>query len=128
MIRASPSWRQRGVEALRQATLLDGVPPWLPNLAAQMLTRQGGDALALRHLEQSYAVTNDPAAREQIARKLKTCADRRWRSAGAGGDQLHQLIDERYPYAPESFSLVAGPRFDFSGGSGGTTNARANPR
>ena len=110
-----PEWRQRGVEALRQATLLDGVPPWLPNLAAQMLTRQGGDALALRHLEQTYAVTNDPAAREQITRKLKTLrgsalADQLAREA----DELHHLIEERYPYAPESFSLIAGPRFDLT--------------
>ena len=70
-----PAWRQRGVEALRQATLLDGVPPWLPNLAAQMLTKQGGEELALRHLEQTYAVTSDEATREQIRRKLASLRD-----------------------------------------------------
>ena len=74
-----PAWRQRGVEALRQATLLDGVPPWLPNLAAQMLTKQGGDALALRHLEQTYAVTSDQATREQIRAQAGRAA-----RAGAG--------------------------------------------
>ena len=110
-----PGWRQRGVEALRQATLLDGVPPWLPNLAAQMLTRHGGDALALRHLEQTYAVTSDPATREQIRRKLDALrgpalATELAREAA----DLRRLVDQRYPYAPEAYSLVAGPRWDFT--------------
>jgi len=110
-----PGWRQRGVEALRQATLLDGVPPWLPNLAAQMLTKQGGDALALRHLEQSYAVTSDPATREQIRRKLEAlhgpALGMELAREAAG---LRSLVDQRYPYAPEAYSLIAGPRFDWS--------------
>lgn len=106
-----PPWRQRGVEALRQATLLDGVPPWLPNLAAQMLTKQGGEELALRHLEQSYAVSNDGATREQIRRKLAslrgtTIAAALEREAA----ELQKLVDDRYPYAPEAYSLIAGPR------------------
>jgi hypothetical protein len=108
-----PGWRQRGVEALRQATLLDGVPPWLPNLAAQMLTRQGGDALAIKHLEQTYAVTSDEETRAQIRRKLSAL-----RSQSLAADlereaaDLRRTIDARYPYAPEAFSIVAGPRFD----------------
>jgi len=109
-----PGWRQRGVEALRQATLLDGVPPWLPNLAAQMLTKQGGDALALRHLEQSYAVTSDPATREQIRHKLEALKGTALAAELAReAADLRRLVDERYPYAPEAYSLIAGPRFDF---------------
>lgn len=106
-----PAWRQRGVEALRQATLLDGVPPWLPNLAAQMLTKQGGQELALRHLEQTYAVTSDEATREQIRRKL---ASLRGTTIAAALEReaadLKKLVDDRYPYAPEAYSLIAGPR------------------
>jgi len=106
-----PGWRQRGVEALRQATLLDGVPPWLPNLAAQMLTKQGGDELALRHLEQTYAVTSDEATREQIRRKLASLRDTTIAAAlEREAADLRKLIDERYPYAPEAYSLIAGPR------------------
>ena len=106
-----PAWRQRGVEALRQATLLDGVPPWLPNLAAQMLTKQGGDELARRHLEQTYAVTSDEATREQIRRKLASLRDTAIAAAlEREAADLRKLIDERYPYAPEAYSLIAGPR------------------
>jgi hypothetical protein len=106
-----PEWRQRGVEALRQATLLDGVPPWLPNLAAQMLTKQGGDALAIKHLEQTYAVTSDEETRLQIRRKLGAlrggalAAELERESAA-----VRREIEDRYPYAPEAFSLIAGPR------------------
>jgi hypothetical protein len=106
-----PAWRQRGVEALRQATLLDGVPPWLPNLAAQMLTKQGGQELALRHLEQTYAVTSDEATREQIRRKLASLRDTTVAAAlEREAADLQKLVDDRYPYAPEAYSLIAGPR------------------
>jgi len=106
-----PAWRQRGVEALRQATLLDGVPPWLPNLAAQMLTKQGGEELALRHLEQTYAVTSDEATREQIRRKLASLRDTAIAAAlEREAADLQKLVHERYPYAPEAYSLIAGPR------------------
>ena len=108
-----PGWRQRGVEALRQATQLDGVPPWLPNLAAQMLSKQGGEALALRYLEQTYAVSNDEATREQIRHKLAALRDQALAAdlAREAADLRH-LVEERYPYAPEAYSLIAGPRLD----------------
>jgi hypothetical protein len=106
-----PEWRQRGVETLRQATLLDGVPPWLPNLAAQMLTRQGGEELALRHLEQTYATTSDEATRAQIRHKLATLrGDALGAELQRQAAELRRLIETRYPYAPEAFSLIAGPR------------------
>jgi hypothetical protein len=104
-------WRQRGVEALRQATLLDGAPPWLPNLAARMLTKQGGEELAIRHLEQTYEVTNNPETRSEIARRLAGLRGQR------RADQLRQEAEAfeeattgQYPYVPEGFSVVLGPR------------------
>jgi hypothetical protein len=104
-------WRQQGVEALRQASLLDGVPPWLPNLAARMLTKEGGEELAIRHLEQTFEVTSDPATRAEIARKLAQLHDRRLADElAAGAAALARDIAERYPYAPEAFSLILGPR------------------
>ncbi|HVR64573.1 MAG TPA: hypothetical protein VMU50_21880 [Polyangia bacterium] len=107
----APEWRQRGVEALRRATLLDGVPPWLPSLVAQMLTKRGGDALAVKHLEQTYAVTSNEQTREEIRRQLATlragtAADELARAAA----ELRATIDSAYPYAPEAFSIIAGPR------------------
>jgi hypothetical protein len=106
-----PDWRQRGVEALRQATLLEGAPPWLANLVAQMLTRRGGDALAIKHLEQTYAVTSNAETRAEIRRKLtalraQTSAD----ELARGADELNKIVNSAYPYAPEAFSVITGPR------------------
>jgi hypothetical protein len=107
-----PEWRARGVEALRQATLLDGVPPWLPNLAAQMLTKRGSAALAIKHLEQTYAITSDEETRSQIRRKLAALqADTQAADLAREAADLRALVEARYPYAPEAFSVVAGPRF-----------------
>jgi len=104
-------WRQQGVESLRQATLLDGVPPWLPNLAARMLTRQGGEELALRHLERTFEITSDPATRLEIGRKLSELHHQRLAAELAtGAAALEAELAARYPYAPEAFSLILGPR------------------
>lgn len=107
----SPEWRQQGVESLRQATLLDGAPPWLPSLAARMLTRQGGEELALRHLERTFEITSDPATRVEIARKLSELHHQRLATELAtGAAALQAQLAASYPYAPEAFSLILGPR------------------
>ena len=106
-----PDWRQRGVDALRQAATLDGAPPWLANLAARMLTKEGGEELAIRNLEQTYAVTSNEETRAEIARRL---SELRQRHAAAelaeGATALARDVAARYPYAPEAFSVVEGPR------------------
>jgi len=104
-------WRQRGVEALREAATLDGAPAWLPNLAARMLTKEGGQELAIHHLEQAYAVTSNEEMRTEIARQLTALRGARAASElRAGAAELARAIAERYPYAPEAFSVAAGPR------------------
>jgi len=104
-------WRQRGVEALREAATLDGAPTWLPNLAARMLTKEAGQELAIHHLEQAYAVTSNEEMRTEIARELTALRGARAASElRAGATELARAIAERYPYAPEAFSVVAGPR------------------
>jgi hypothetical protein len=106
-----PDWRQQGVESLRQATLLDGAPPWLPILAARMLTKQGEDELAIRHLERTFEVTNSPETRAEIARKLGELRGRHFaEELAAGAAALKDAVAQRYPYAPEAFSVIMGPR------------------
>lgn len=107
-------WRQRGVEEMRQAALFEDVPPWLPNLVARVFTKSGGQELAIRHLEQAYATASSEEARYQIRAELIQLR---------GQQYLHQLEEERlqfeeivkrYPYAPDAFSAIAGPRKDRS--------------
>jgi hypothetical protein len=106
-----PGWRQQGVEMLRQAALYEGVPYYIPNLVARMLTQSGADDLAIRHLEQSYAVATNPEARTQIRNKLFALRGKQF------SEQLEEnlraythMIGERFPEAPEAFSIVVGPR------------------
>ena len=106
-----PGWRQRGVEMLRQAALYEGVPYFIPNLVARMLTKSGADDLAIRHLEQSYAVATNPEALTQIKNKLITLRGKQF-SAHLEENlrAFNRMIEERFPEAPEAFSLVVGPR------------------
>ena len=106
-----PGWRQQGVEMLRQATLYEGIPYFMTNLVARMLTKSGAEDLAIRHLERSYAVAINPEARAQIMNKLFTLRGKLF------SEQLEEnlrvftrMIEERFPEAPEAFSIVVGPR------------------
>jgi len=106
-----PGWRQQGVEMLRQAALYEGIPYYVPNLVARMLTKSGADDLAIRQLEQSYAVATNPEARTQIKNKLFALRGKQFSEHLE--ENLHEykrMITNRFPEAPEAFSLVAGPR------------------
>jgi hypothetical protein len=106
-----PGWRQQGVEMLRRAALYEEAPYFVPNLVARMLTKEGADDLAIRHLEQAYAVATNPEARKQIKGKLLSLHLQR------SSEQLEEnlrayekLVGDRLPGSPEAFALVVGPR------------------
>jgi hypothetical protein len=106
-----PAWRQRGVELLRQAALFEEVPYYVPSLVARMLTKSGADDLAIRHLEQAYAVATNAEARAQIKGKLQNLRRQRL------SDELEEhfrafetMVADRLPGSPEAFALVVGPR------------------
>jgi hypothetical protein len=102
-----PGWRQRGVEALRQATLFEGVPEWLPNLVARMLTKSGGEEMAIRHLEQAYTVAASEEARTQIRFKLVQLKGAQfYRQLEEEHQKFLELVKSRYPYAPDAFSVI----------------------
>ncbi len=106
-----PGWRQQGVEMLRQAALYEGVPYYIPNLVARMLTKSGAEDLAIRHLERAYAVATNPEAREQIRNNLVSLRGKQF--SAHLEENLHaydRMIAQRFPEAPEAFSIVAGPR------------------
>ncbi len=106
-----PAWRQSGLEALRQVTLFDGVPAWLPNLVARLLTKRGEQDLAIRHLEQAYAATSSEDTRNQIRLKLAQLHQERGAQRVEDEQQaLDKLLMQGYSYAPESFTIIAGPR------------------
>jgi hypothetical protein len=102
-----PQWRQKGVEALRQAALFEGIPDWLPNLVARMLTKNGSEDMAIRHLEQAYAVASSEEARAQIRAKLVSLKGQQfYRRLEEEKRRFDETIKTRYPYAPEAFSVI----------------------
>jgi hypothetical protein len=101
-------WRQRGVEEMRQAALFEGVPDWLPNLVARMLSKSGGEEMAIRHLEQAYTVAASEEARAQIRFKLVQLKGQQfYRQLEEEHKKFEQMVKERYPYAPDAFSVIA---------------------
>jgi hypothetical protein len=111
-----PTWRQQGVEVLRQAALFEGVPYFIPSLVARMLTKAGSQDMAVHHLEQAYAVATSNEARTQIRNKLLTL-----QKEGLAADlvvkaeEFQKLVQSRYPDLPEAFSLVMGPKITSNG-------------
>jgi hypothetical protein len=106
-----PAWRQRGVEMLRKAALYEGIPYYIPNLVARMLTRNGAEDMAIKHLEQAYAVATNQEAREQIRLKLLALRGQRFsQELEENSRAFDQMIASRFPYAPEAFSLITGRR------------------
>jgi hypothetical protein len=104
-------WRQRGVEAFQRAALFEEVPDWLPNLVARMLTKSGSDELAIHHLEQAYAAAASDETRAQIAFELDRLRGQRVaRQLVEDHRRFEENVLSRYPYAPDAFSAVAGPR------------------
>jgi hypothetical protein len=96
------------VEALRQAALFEGIPDWLPNLVARMLTKEGSQDMAVRHLEQAYAVASSEEARSQIRAKLVQLQGQQIsRQLEQEHKRFQQMVKDRYPYAPEAFSVIA---------------------
>ena len=106
-----PQWRQQGVEAMRQAALYEGAPYFVPNLVARMLTKQGSQDLAVKHLEQAYAVAASEEARAQIRSKL---IELRGRQMSEGLEEMRrqyrQLIENGFAQVPEALTLALGPR------------------
>jgi hypothetical protein len=103
-----PQWRQLGVEEMRQAALFEGIPDWLPNLVARMLTKGGGEEMAIRHLEQAYAVAASEEARAQIRFKLVQLKGQAfYRQLEDEHRKFEKLLEDRYPYAPDAFSVIA---------------------
>jgi hypothetical protein len=106
-----PQWRQKGVEMLRQAALFEGVPEWLPSLVAGVLTKRGSEDMAIHHLEQAYAVAASDEVRRQIRAKLSQLRNSQLsRKLEEAHRHFQALVEGRYPYAPDAFSVVAGPR------------------
>ena len=103
-------WKRMGAEYIRKAALLRGSPPWLPILAATLYTRQGQEDVAIRHLEEVYASTEDPQVRQEVLyklRQLKASSDARHIEETRA--ELDRGRKAWAPYAPTDLYILVGP-------------------
>jgi hypothetical protein len=102
-------WRRIAAEYIRRAAVLGGGPTWLPLLAASIYTREGETDLAIRHLEEMYASSEDPTVREQIRARLaalqKSGANERRERARAEFERRRKAWA---PYAPADLYVLVG--------------------
>ena len=113
------AWRRVGSEYIRRAALAgkSGAPPWLPSLAATLMTKEGQLDAALRYLEEAYLTASDDRTRDEVGRLLAA----KRKSAFEGLAQVRDTFvagwQKNFPYAPADFYVLAGeppsPRLDW---------------
>jgi tetratricopeptide (TPR) repeat protein len=96
-------WKLQAAAWVQRAALIGAELPWLATLAAKIHSEQGQRDLAIRHLEEIYLATQDPAMKAQAAAKLKELrasqladlveADRELRSAHAASPTPYVAAD-----------------------------------
>ena len=103
-------WKRQGAEYIRRAALLRGGPPWLPLLAATLYSQQGQEDVAIRHLEEIYASTEDPKVKEEVRNRLlslKASSDARHIEETRA--ELERGRKAWAPYAPTDLYIMVGP-------------------
>jgi hypothetical protein len=67
--------------------------------------------MAIRHLEQAYAVATNPQVREQVKAKLFVLRGQRMsQKLEESLKAFERMVGDRVPGSPEAFGLVVGPR------------------
>jgi len=113
-------WRLRGAHWLRRAILLGADRPWLATLAAQLYSKGGELQMAIHHLQEIYLITQDPAARRQIAAKLRHMQGK---GIAAQLKKTHQRLrdaqrDSRIPFVSLDLFLLIDPPKEQTPGHG----------
>lgn len=105
--------RRRATEWMMMAARTGHGPPWLALTNATQLERLGRTEQAARHVEEMYAVVQDPELRQQL----------QWRIAAlrseAHAEAMRRTVEElearrqaEYPYLSPTLYLLVGPRLD----------------
>ncbi|HEX2572242.1 MAG TPA: hypothetical protein VH877_22045 [Polyangia bacterium] len=103
-------WRRIGGDWIRRAAIAGGGPPWLPNLAATILTEAGEVEAAIRYLEEAYLTTDQEASREQILLLLAAKRRTQQKHLEQARDEFVARWKRTLPYVPgDLFVLIGEP-------------------
>lgn len=108
--------RRKGNAYLEAAAVRGAGPPWLGLQAASELKDLGKREQAIRHLQDVYAVTSDPAIKAQIEQKLLQLRSEAFVEAMRRTDlELERARQRDFPYMNTDLYLLVGPRPPFGG-------------
>jgi hypothetical protein len=107
-----------GIEHLKAAVVSGTGPPWLSNMVAGLMTKQGLNELAINSLYQSLAVVEDPDTRGKIFERIRQLEEE---SGGQGRIHAMEAFQQEwatsYRYLTMDMFLLLRPRPLFPPGS-----------
>jgi len=101
-------WRRTGGQWIRHAAIAGGGPPWLPGLAARIMSEEGEVEASLRYLEEAYLTASDEKAREEIGRLLRAKRKEGFARLQAAGETFAREWRQTLPYAPADLFVAIG--------------------
>ncbi len=104
-------WKRIGGEYVRHAALVGGAPSWMPLLAATILTQEGEEEAAIRHLEEVYLSSQDQRTREDVKNRLLALHDKfDFARTERARDDFDRALKATLPYAPPDLFVIVGSR------------------
>jgi hypothetical protein len=108
-------WREAGAEHLLAATRMGAAPPWMVLANSALLAQFGATQRAVEHLEEMYAVVEDPTMRAEIGARIASL--RGEAEAAAFLDESERFESARsrdYPYVDPNLYFVLGAPLDIA--------------
>jgi hypothetical protein len=108
--------RRKGLDYLEAASLRNAGPPWLALQTASELQALGRSEQAIRHLEDAYAVTSDPAIKQKIEKRLSALRSEAYAEAlRRTAQELEAARKRDFPYLDTTLYMLVGTRPPFGG-------------
>ena len=102
------AWRRIGGDYIRRAAIAGGGPPWLPLLAATIMSKEGQTDAALRYLEEAYLTARDDRTRDEVWRLLKAKRVAAVENLASAREAFVAAWQKTLPYAPADVYVVVG--------------------
>jgi len=108
--------KRRGIEHMRAATLRGAGPTWAGMANAATLVKLGQTEQAIAHLQELYAITNNPDVRAEIENNLGALRSAAFiEGLRAVSADLSRNHARDFPYVSETLYLLLGSRPPFDG-------------
>jgi hypothetical protein len=108
--------KRKGLEHMEAASQRNAGPPWLALQTASELSALGRQEQAIRHLEDAYAVSNDPEIKQRIEARLSSLRSEAYTEAlRRTAQELEAARKRDFPYLDTTLYMLVGTRPPFGG-------------